>query len=53
MEDDQNSQVKVISDDDEDQFVSNKQGPGRRGMKRKGILKDDSKFYQGYLNYSC
>jgi hypothetical protein len=40
--------VNILNDDEEDQIQMSNSKPGRRGVKKKGLLKEDSKF-----SHSC
>jgi hypothetical protein len=48
---DNNESVNIVSEEDEDELennhgmMMNNRGPGRRGAKRKGFLKDECKVY--------
>lgn len=43
-DDSQHNGVNILNDEDDDQIQMSNNKPGRRGVKKKGLLKEDSKF---------
>jgi len=48
-EDSYNNGVNILNDEDDDQIQMSSSKPGRRGVKKKGLLKEDSKFIEFLL----